>query len=382
MSGPPGLATRLTEKDAILRPLNMQTITIKKPFDSHVHLRRGAMLRAVTPYSVEKFWGGIVMPNTDPPIDTTEMAAEYKKEILAAVPKGHSYEPLMTFYLTKNLKPAEIEKGFSGEAGVKVYAVKSYPYGATTNSQWGYRSILEAEDVLLTMEAVGMPLLLHGEVHLNEENEEEDPYEGERMFIEDVLPRLLEKFPSLKISLEHMSTAIAADFIEKNGKTGQLVATVTPTHLTYDRRQAFSGGYRSLLHMKPLIKTQKDRERVRDLVRKGLPFVSAGTDSAPHPESRKFSSSVVFGVFCSPVAVELYAQAFDELGALDKLENFLSVNGPGFFGLSPSKESITLVKKDWQVTEPVVTEEGVKVWPIGHVQHGLGNETIHWQIKK
>lgn len=361
---------------------NKDRITIKKPFDSHVHLRRGAMLRAVMPISAEKFWGGIVMPNTDPPIETTGQAAEYTKEILAAVPAGKTFEPLITFYLTKNLTPSEIEKGFSGEAGVKVYAVKSYPYGATTNSQWGYRSILEAEDVLRAMEKVGMPLLLHGEVHLNDENEEEDPYEGERMFIEDVLPRLLEKFPLLKVSLEHMSTAIAADFMEKNGKAGQLVATVTPTHLMYDRRQAFSGGYRTLLHMKPLIKTQKDRERVRDIAKKGLPFVSAGTDSAPHPESKKFASSVVFGVFNSPVAVELYTQVFDELGCLDKLENFLSVNGPSFFGLDPSKDTTTLVKKDWQVTEPVTTEEGVRVWPIGHVQHGLGGETFNWQVQR
>ena len=321
------------------------------------------------------------MPNTDPPIETTGQAAEYKKEILAAVPAGNSFEPLMTFYLTKTLTPAEIEKGAAGD-GCKIYGVKSYPYGATTNSQWGFRSILEAEDVLRAMESVGMPLLLHGEVHLNDENEEEDPYEGERMFIENILPRLLDKFPKLKVSLEHMSTMSAADFIEKNGKAGQLVATVTPTHLMYDRRQAFSGGYRTLLHMKPLIKTQADKERVRDIVKKGLPFVSAGTDSAPHPEARKFSSCVVFGVFNSPAAVEMYTQVFDELGALGKLENFLSVNGPRFYGLEPSADTITLIKKDWQITDPVVTEEGVKIWPIGHIEHGLGNETIHWQVRK
>lgn len=360
----------------------MDSITIKKPFDSHVHLRRGAMLKAVTPYTAEKFYAGIVMPNTDPPIDTTELAADYKKEILAALPAGNTFEPLMTFYLTKNLTPAEIEKGSSGENGAKVYAVKSYPYGATTNSQWGYRSILEAKDVLKKMEEVGMPLLLHGEVHLNDHNEEEDPYEGERLFVQDVLPRLLDSFPNLKVSLEHMSTAVAVDFMEKNGAAGKLVATITPTHLMYDRRQAFSGGYRTLLHMKPLIKTREDRERVRDIAKKGLPFISAGTDSAPHPESKKFSSCCVFGVFNSPVAVEMYTQIFDELGALDKLEDFLSVNGPRFYGIEPSAETITLVKKDWQVTEPVVTEEGVKVWPIGHVQHGLGNETIHWQVEK
>ncbi len=358
----------------------VDTITVKKPFDSHVHLRRGAMLRAVAPITAEKFAGAIVMPNTEPPIDTVEMAAEYKKEILSAVP-GSNFTPLMTFYLTKKLAPADIEKGVSGDV-CKVHAVKSYPYGATTNSQWGYRSILEAKEVLKKMEEVGMPLLLHGEVHLNESGEEEDPYDGERLFVTDVLPRLLEAYPRLKVSLEHMSSAAAVDFMEKNGEEGQLVATITPTHLLYDRRQAFSGGYRPLIHMKPLVKTTADRERVRDIVKKGLPFISAGTDSAPHPEGKKFSSCCAFGTFTSPVAVEIYAQIFDELGCLDKLENFLSVNGPRFYGVEPSAETITLVKKDWQTTEPVVTEEGVKVWPICNTVHGLGNETIRWQIAR
>ncbi len=353
------------------------TITIKKPFDAHVHLRRGAMLRAVTPITAERFASAIVMPNTEPPIDTVEMAAEYKKEILAAVPVGNSFEPLMTLYLTKNLTPAEIEKGVGN-----IHGVKSYPYGATTNSQWGYRSILEAKDVLKKMEEVGMPLLLHGEVHLNEHNEEEDPYDGERLFITDILPRLLDAYPRLKVSLEHMSSASAVDFMEKNGKEGQLVATITPTHLLYDRRQAFSGGYRPLIHMKPLVKTSADRERVRDIAKKGLPFISAGTDSAPHPEGKKFSSCCAFGTFTSPVAVEVYTQIFDELGCLDKLENFLSINGPRFYGVEPSKETITLVKKDWQTTDPVVTDEGVNLWPICNTVHGLGNETIHWQIAK
>ena len=226
-----------------------------------------------------------------------------------------------------------------------------------------------------------MPLLLHGEVHLNEHDEEEDPYDGEAMFVKDTLPRLLDKYPKLKVSLEHMSSSEAIDFMEKNGKDGQTVTTVTPHHLMYDRRHAFSGGYRALLHCKPLVKKREDRERLRDMVKKGLPFVSAGTDSAPHPESKKFSSCCAFGVFNSPVAVEMYAQVFDELGCLDKLEGFLSMNGPRFFGLQPDTNMITLVKKDWQVTEPVVTDEGVNLWPIGHVKHGLGNETFRWQVQ-
>ena len=358
-----------------------ESITIKKPFDSHLHLRRGATLRAVMPYSMARFARAIIMPNTEPPIETSEQAAEYEKEILAAVPRGSRFEPLMTFYLTKKLAPSEIERGQLGEGGVKIYAVKSYPFGATTNSQWGYRSILEAKDVLATMEKVGMPLLLHGEVHLNDHDEEEDPYDGEKLFVHDVLPRLLDAYPKLKVSLEHMSTREAIDFMEKNGKNGQLVATVTPHHLMYDRIQAFSGGYRALLHCKPLVKRREDRERLRDMLRKGLTFVSAGTDSAPHPESKKFSSCCAFGVFNSPVAVEMYAQVFDEIDALDKLEAFLSINGPHFFGLEPSVESLILYKKDWRVTEPIVTEEGVKVWPVGHVQHGLGNEVMRWQLQ-
>ncbi len=321
------------------------------------------------------------MPNTEPPVDTVEQAAAYKKEILAAVPAGAAFEPLMTMYLTKKLTPAEIEKGASGDV-CKIYAVKSYPFGATTNSQWGYRSILEAKDVLKKMEELGMPLLLHGEVHLNDHDEEEDPYDGEKMFVSDILPRLLDAYPKLKVSLEHMSSTEAIEFIEKNGKEGRLVATVTPHHLMYDRRHAFSGGYRALLHCKPLVKTREDRERLREMMKKGLPFVSAGTDSAPHPESKKFSSCCAFGVFNSPVAVEMYAQVFDEMNALDKLEDFLSLNGPRFFGIEPSNATTTLVRKDWQVTEPVVTDEGVRVWPVGHVQHGLGNETLRWQIAK
>jgi dihydroorotase len=349
------------------------TITIKKPFDAHVHFRQGAMLRAVVPHTVKQFSSAIVMPNTEPPIETVEQAAAYKKEILAALPRGISFEPLMTLYLTKNLTHVEIEKGFDNG----VYAVKSYPYGATTNSQWGYRSILEAKDVLKKMEEVGMPLLLHGEVHVDENGTDIDPYEGERLFIEEILPRLLETYPKLKVSLEHLSTSIAAEFIEKNGTEGRLVATITPHHLLYAREEAEP---HVLLRCKPLIKSREDREGVRALVKKGLPFVFAGTDSAPHPEAKKFATPPAFGVFSAPVAVELYTQVFDELDALDKLEGFLSLNGPRFFGKGPSSESITLVKKDWQLTEPVVTEEGVKIWPICEKEHGLGEETIHWKV--
>jgi dihydroorotase len=362
-----------------------EQIVIKKPFDSHVHLRQGAMLKAVAPITAQKFAGGLIMPNADPPIETVAQAAEYKKEILDVI--NHSsilqktaieFQPLMSLYLTKNLSAEEIHNGASEGT---VHAVKYYPWGYSINSQWGPRNVTDASEVLHAMEAAGVPLLLHSEVHLNEHNEEEDPYEGEKLFFRDTLPRLLTEYPNLKISLEHISTHEAAEFVEKNGKAGQLVATITPHHLMYDRTDAFRGGYRSLLNCKPLIKTKEDRKALRTLVAKGLPFISAGTDSAPHPESKKFSSCCVFGAFNAPIAVEMYTQVFDEMNALDSLEGFLSLNGPKFFGIEPSSEQITLVKKDWQLTEPVVTSEGVNVWPIGHVEHGLGNETFHWQIQ-
>lgn len=334
------------------------------------------MLRAVAPITAQKFSGALVMPNTDPPIETIAQAAAYKKEILSALPAGSSFKPLMSFYLTKKLTASEIEKGFSGKDETKVHAVKYYPYGATTNSQWGYHDILEAADVLATMENIGMPLLLHGEVHVNAEGQAEDPYEGERLFLEERLPQLQESYPKLKISLEHLSTAIGAQFMEKHGKEGELVATVTPHHLLYTREDADSQPF---LRCKPLIKTREDRDAIRNLVKKGLPFISAGTDSAPHAESKKLSGA--FGVFNSPVAIELYTQVFDDIGALDVLEGFLSLYGPRFFGIEPASETITLEKKDWQVTEPVVTNEGIKVWPLYHKEHGLGNETLHWQIQ-
>src|ERR1700722_8994202 len=192
----------------------MESLSIKKPFDAHVHLRKGAMLKAVTPITAEKFASGIIMPNVEPPITTVAMAAEYKKEILSAHRGSTSmmdFEPLMTFYLTRDLSVDEIKKG----AGNGIYGIKYYPWGATTNSQWGFRDILQAKDILKKMEEVGMPLLLHGEVHLNDHDEEEDPYDGEKIFIKEVLPKLLEVYPKLKVSLEHMSSAEAIDFIEK-----------------------------------------------------------------------------------------------------------------------------------------------------------------------
>lgn len=329
------------------------------------------MLRAVVPQTASVWSRAIVMPNTDPPIETVEQAAAYKKEILGAVPRGIAFEPLMTLYLTKNLTPGDIERGTKSSV-CKIVGVKSYPYGATTNSEWGYENVLEAKDVLKKMEELGIPLLLHGEVHVNTEGEEIDPYQSERIFIENVLPHLLETYPRLKVSLEHLSTKLAADFIEKNGKEDRLVATVTPHHLLYAREDVEGD---VLLRCRPLIKSRVDRDRIRTLVKKGLPFVFAGTDSAPHPESRKRSINPAFGIFSAPVALELYAHIFEELDVLSQLENFLSLYGPRFYGLTQSTETISLVKEEWRLTEPIVTASHEKIIPM------TGAETIHWQIR-
>lgn len=335
-----------------------------------MHFRQGALLRAVVPHTASVWSRAIVMPNTDPPIETIEQAAAYKKEILGAVPRGIAFEPLMTLYLTKNLRHGDIEMGTDSSV-CKIAAVKSYPYGATTNSEWGYENVLEAKEVLKKMEALGVPLLLHGEVHVNTEGEEVDPYQGEQTFIENVLPRLLETYPRLKVSLEHLSTKLAADFIEKNGEENRLVATITPHHLLY-AREDIEGD--PLLRCKPLIKSRADRDAIRALVKKGLPFVFAGTDSAPHPESKKRATSPAFGVFSAPVVLELYTQIFDELDALALLENFLSVYGPRFYGLPPSADEIALQKKEWRLPEPVTTESGEKIVPMA----GIG--TIRWKV--
>lgn len=196
------------------------------------------------------------------------------------------------------------------------------------------------------------------------------------------MPHVLDRFPRLKISFEHLSSAEGVDFIEKNGRVGKLAATVTPHHLLYDRRHAFSGGFRALLNCKPLVNTANDRQRLRGLVQKGLPFVSAGTDTAPHAESKKFSSCCAYGVFNAPATIELYTQIFDDLGAINSLEAFLSINGPRFYGLESDTKTVTLVKREWRITEPIVTDEGVNIWPICHTKHGLGNETIQWDIQR
>jgi dihydroorotase len=359
-----------------------ESITIRRPFDSHVHLRRGSILRAVISHTAKRFGRGIIMPNTEPPIDTLEAATEYKSEIKVALPAESDFEPLMTLYLTRSLSPQSIERAARVAGDRQIFGVKYYPWGATTNSQWGPRNILDAKDILHSMEEVGLPLLLHGEVHINQNADEEDPYIGEELFIKEILPRLIDGFPKLRVSLEHLSSAVGAEFMEKHGTVDRLVATVTPHHLIYDRRHAFAGGYRTLLSCKPLIKAAGDRERLRDLVGKGLPFVSAGTDTAPHTESYKFSSCCAYGVFNAPVAVELYTQVFEDLRATRHLESFLSINGPRFYGLEADTKTITLVKRGWQIAEPVVTEEGENIWPLCHIQHGLGNEIVRWSLKE
>jgi dihydroorotase len=356
-----------------------EKITIKKPFDAHVHFRRGAMLKAVAPFTARECWGALVMPNTAPHIFTPEDAESYKAEIRAAV--GDTFHIVMAGYLTPNTSSEDLKRGYLSGAW---NAMKVYPPGATTHSHEGVagKDLLKHPG-LATMEEIGMPLLLHGEVNKDTKGEEIDIYDREKRFLEEVVPTLLEKYPALKISLEHVTTRAIAEFMMTNGKEGRLVCTITPQHLLFDRRMLHKDGFQPHLFCYPILKRKEDKEAIRALAAAGKPFVSAGTDSAPHPtQSKEKAAGCAGGVFSAHAMVEMYTQAFDDMGALKHLESFLSINGPRFFSLEPSKESITLEKSAWTVDEMVSVDNGDKVRPFGFDEKAENRFPFAWRIEK
>ncbi len=363
----------------MLFPMNNQTIMIKKPFDSHVHFRRGAMLKAVAPFTAKQCWGGLVMPNTAPHIFTPEDAEAYKTEVRAAI--GDQFHIVMAGYLTPTTSAEDLKRGYlSGAWG----AMKVYPPGATTHSTEGVagKELID-HPALSVMEEIGMPVLLHGEVNKDEHGEEIDIYDREKRFLEEIVPSILAKYPTLKISLEHVTTRAMAEFMMANGKEGRLVCTITPQHLLFDRRMLHKDGFQPHLFCYPILKRKEDKEAIRALAAAGKSFVSAGTDSAPHPtQSKEKAAGCAGGVFSAHAMVEMYTQGFDEMGAMDKLEAFLSINGPSFFGLEPSSESITLEKSGWTVSEMVPVENGDKVRPFGYDEKPEARFPFAWSIKK
>ena len=340
-----------------------QTLTITRPDDWHVHLRDGDALQTVVPHTAAQFARAIVMPNLKPPITSTEQALAYKARIQAAVPAGASFEPLMTLYLTDNTPASEIHRAH--EAGV--VAVKLYPAGATTNSSAGVTDIRHTHAVLEAMQAVGMPLLVHGEVT----DAEVDLFDREAVFIDRHLIPLRRDFPELKIVFEHITTREAAQYVAQAGH--HTAATVTAHHLLYNRNALFLGGVRPHYYCLPVLKRELHRQALLQAVTSGSDRFFLGTDSAPHATHLKEHASGCAGCYTAMTALELYAEAFDAVGALDKLEGFASFHGPDFYGLPRNTSQVTLQRHTWTLPEEISYGQA-------HLKPLRGGETLEWQI--
>ena len=320
----------------------MESITLTRPDDWHVHLRDGAALGAVIADTARRFARAIVMPNLPKPVTTTKRALEYRERILAALPDGMSFEPLMTLYLTDDTPPEEIARAkLSG----RVVAAKLYPAGATTHSDAGVTRISRCFSTLEKMQELGMPLLVHGEVT----DPEVDVFDRERVFIDEMLSPLVERFSELKIVLEHITTRHAVDFVEL--MPARVAATITAHHLLMNRNALFMGGVRPHHYCLPVLKREADREALVAAAVSGNPKFFLGTDSAPHARQAKEAACGCAGIYTANAALELYATAFEEANALDRLEGFASFFGPDFYGLPRNSTKIRLVRSGWQVPE-------------------------------
>ena len=344
------------------------TLAITRPDDWHVHLRDGPMLRAVAGFTAERFARAIVMPNLTPPVLTHADALAYRSRIMAALPPGADFAPLMTCYLTDGADPDDIARGF--EEGIFA-AVKLYPAHATTNSAHGVTDLAKVRPVLARLEAIGMPLLLHGEVT----DPAVDIFDREKVYIERVLAPMLADFPGLKVILEHITTAEAADFVTEQGGE-RLAATITPHHLMINRNAMFQGGLRPHMYCLPVAKRERHRLALRRVAVSGHPAFFLGTDTAPHRVGDKEADCGCAGIFNAPAAIELYAQVFEEEGALDKLEAFASFHGPDFYGLPRNRGTVTLVREDWNVPAHIPSDGGGAVKPF------MAGETLRWRLRR
>ncbi len=320
----------------------MQRLTLTRPDDWHLHLRDGAEMAAVLPDTARRFARAIVMPNLKPPVTTTEAARAYRDRILAVLPADLDFTPLMTLYLTDNTPAPEIER--AARSGF-VHAVKLYPAGATTNSDSGVTDLARCAGALEAMQAVGMPLLVHGEVT----TAEVDVFDRERVFLETILGPLVERMPRLKIVLEHITTAESVEFVERAGPN--IGATITVHHLLLNRNALFQGGVRPHHYCLPVLKREKHRQALVRAASSGNPKFFLGTDSAPHARHTKEHSCGCAGVYTANAAIELYAEAFEQAGALDRLEGFASHHGPDFYGLPRNSGTITLERRDCAIPE-------------------------------
>jgi dihydroorotase len=339
-------------------------LVLRQPDDWHLHLRDGSALRSVLPFTAARFARAIVMPNLTPPVTTTALALAYRERIIAALPAGARFEPLMTLYLTDRTDPAEI--GRAREAGI--VGCKLYPAGATTHSDAGVTDVRHIAGVLERMAEVGMVLQVHGEVT----DPAVDVFDREARFIERVLEPLSERLADLRIVLEHITTRAGLGFVL--GAREGIAATVTPQHLLMNRNALFQGGLRPHHYCLPVLKAEKHRAALTAAVTSGNPRLFLGTDSAPHSRARKEASCGCAGIFSAHAGIELYAEVFDAAGALARLENFASGYGADFYGLPRNQGSITLVRESWEVPATLPFADSTLV-PL------RAGERVQWRLR-
>ena len=346
----------------------MTRLTIRRPDDWHLHLRDGAMLEGVIAHTSTHFARAIIMPNLVPPVVTVADAEAYRARIMAALPEGHSFEPLMTLYLTEATDPADVAAGF---ADGKIAAVKLYPAGATTNSQSGVRDIEKVYPVLERMAEIGMPLCVHGEVT----EPSVDIFDREAVFIERVLAPLRQRLPGLRVVMEHVTTRYGVDYVMSQDR--DMGATITTHHLIINRNAILAGGIRPHYYCLPVAKREEHRLALRKAATSGDKRFFLGTDSAPHVDPLKECACGCAGIFSSINTMACLAHVFEEEGALDRLEAFASLNGPAFYGLAPNEESMTLIRQDKPVTFPDKIETGA-----GPVTVFDPMFPIHWNVAR
>ena len=340
------------------------TLTLTRPDDWHLHVRDGDILNDVVPATARCFGRAIIMPNLVPPVVNVEQAMAYRDRILAASPADSGFDPLVTLYLTETTSAEDIHAARA--AGI--VAAKLYPAGATTNSASGVTDIRNIDPVLAAMADCGMLLLVHGEVT----DAEIDIFDREKVFLDRVLAPTLERFPTLKVVLEHITTADSAEFVQQHSGDN-LAATLTPQHLMYNRNHMLVGGIRPHLYCLPILKRNRHQQALRDAVVSGSPRFFLGTDSAPHARDRKEASCGCAGCYSAYGAIELYADVFEELGILNQLEAFASFNGADFYGLPRNTDTITLVREPWNMPERLPLAGG-DIVPL------KAGETLNWRL--
>ncbi|PTY35909.1 dihydroorotase [Saccharospirillum sp. MSK14-1] len=343
----------------------MTQLTLRTPDDWHLHFRDDAMLAETVPATARCFARAIVMPNLTPPVTTADMASAYRERILAARPAGSSFEPLMTLYLTDRTTAADIQAAKA--AGV--VAAKLYPAGATTNSTAGISALESLDPVFDALAEAGLLLLIHGEVT----DGDVDIFDREKVFIDRHLAGIVERHPGLKVVFEHITTQDAADFVMAAPE--RVAATLTPQHLMLNRNDLLVGGIRPHNYCLPVLKRRTHQEALRAAVASGSPKFFLGTDSAPHERHKKETACGCAGCYSAWSALELYAQVFEELGVLDKLEAFASEHGPNFYGLPLNEGTVTLVREPWQLPERIDLADGETIVPF------QAGETINWRMK-